>query len=63
MHLIDLAGHGMFRYITKPVVNKYVGLNEEALYNKRNKLMEDYIIQKNYFQNKKQAKEFRKAEL
>jgi hypothetical protein len=55
MHLIDLAGHAMFKYMTRPVVDKYVGENQMAMLGKRKQFMSDYLIQKNYFRNKKEG--------
>ena len=57
MQAIDLAGHALLRYMTKPIVDKYVGENEEAYAFKKRKVMDDYIIQKNYFKSKKDARE------
>lgn len=44
MQMIDIAGHAMLRYFTKPIVNKYVSENEEAFVNKKKKIMDDYLI-------------------
>ena len=57
LQAIDLAGHAMLRYMTKPIVDKYVGENENAYAFKKRKVMDDYIIQKNYFKSKKDARE------
>jgi hypothetical protein len=57
MQAIDLAGHALLRLMTKPIVDKYVGENEEAYAFKKRKVMDDYIIQKNYFKSKKDARE------
>ena len=57
MQAIDLAGHALLRYMTKPIVDKYVGENENAYAFKKRKVMDDYIIQKNYFKSKKDARE------
>jgi hypothetical protein len=57
MQLLDLAGHAALRYMTKPIVDKYVGENEMEYAFKKKKIMDDYIIQKNYFKSKKDAKE------
>lgn len=57
MQLLDLAGHAMLRYMTRPIVTKYVGENEMEYAFKKKKVMDDYIIQKNYFKSKKDAKE------
>ena len=43
--------------MTKPIVDKYVGENENAYAFKKRKVMDDYIIQKNYFKSKKDARE------
>jgi len=58
MQLIDLSGHALLRYISKPVVHKYVSENELAMLGKKKKFMNDYLSQKNYFKNKKDAKEY-----
>jgi hypothetical protein len=44
MQLLDLAGHAALRYMTKPIVNKYVGVNEMEFAFKKKKIMDDYII-------------------
>ena len=44
MQLIDLAGHAMLKYMTKPIVNKYIGENEMQFAFKKKKIMDDYII-------------------
>lgn len=41
MQFIDLAGHALFRYMTRPVVNKYVSENEDDSVKK--KIMDDYL--------------------
>ena len=55
MQCLDLAGHAILRYMTKPIVEKYVGENENEYAFKKKKIMDDYIIQKNYFKSKKEA--------
>ena len=55
MQLIDLTGHACLRYMTRPIVDKYVGENEMEFAFKRKKVLDDYIIQKNYFKSKKDA--------
>jgi hypothetical protein len=55
MQFLDLFGHYMFKKMTRPVVDKYIGENEEAYKGKKKKLMDDYLIQKDYFKNKKNA--------
>jgi hypothetical protein len=52
---LDLAGHAALRYMTRPIVDKYVGENENEYAFKKKKIMDDYIIQKNYFKSKKDA--------
>jgi hypothetical protein len=59
MQMLDLTGHAMLRYMTRPVVNKYVGINEMEFAGKRKKNIDEYLIQKNYFKNKKEAKEMK----
>lgn len=60
MQLIDLTGHAMLRYWTRPVVDKYVGINENEFASKRRKGIDDYLIQKDYFKNKKDNQEFKR---
>lgn len=57
MQGIDLFGHALLRYMTKPIVDKYVGENENEYAFKKRKVMDDYIIQKNYFKSKKEARQ------
>ncbi len=57
MQLLDITGHACLRYLTKPIVNKYVGENEMEFAFKKKRVMDDYLIQKNYFKSKKDAKE------
>lgn len=57
MQMIDIAGHAALRYMTRPIVDKYVGENDMEFAFKRKKIMDDYLIQKNYFKSKKDAKE------
>ncbi len=49
MQLLDLTGHVLLRYMTKPILEKYVSENENEYAFKRRKIMDDYIAQKNYF--------------
>ena len=35
MHLIDLAGHAAFKFVTQSVVDKHISLNEEAMVYKK----------------------------
>lgn len=44
MYFISLLGHAMMRYISMPVVDKYIGENEEAFVGKRKQFMDDYLI-------------------
>ena len=44
MHLIDLSGHAMMRYISREVVDKYVGLNELQFASRRRSNIDDYLI-------------------
>ena len=44
MQFLDLAGHAAFRYMTRPIVDKYVGENENEYAFKKKKIMDDYII-------------------
>lgn len=57
MQMLDLAGHAMLRLMTRPIVDKYVGENENEYAYKKRKVMDDYIIQKNYFKAKKEGKD------
>ena len=57
--MIDITGHAILRYMTRPVVNKYVGEHENEYSYKKKKILDDYLIQKNYFKLKKEAKEFK----
>ena len=53
MQAIDIMGHFVFRYMTMPVVDRHVTLNKEAMLFKNKQVMEDYLVQKNYFNSKK----------
>jgi hypothetical protein len=55
MHLIDLSGHALLRWWTWETYQKNVGEGDDAnfLFKKR-KVIDDYLIQKNYFKAKKQ---------
>ncbi len=53
MQLLDLAGHAGLRYMTKPIVDKYVGINEMEFAFKKKKIMDDYLAQKSYFKSRK----------
>lgn len=55
MYLIELSGFYLFRRMTLPIVDKYVGDNESEYENKK-KVMSDYLIQRDYFKNKKANK-------
>ncbi len=44
MHLIDLAGHALMRKISRPVVDKYVSLNEMEFAYKKKQNIDDYLI-------------------
>ena len=57
MQCLDLAGHAALRFMTRPIVDKYVGENENEYAFKKKKIMDDYIIQKNYFKTKKDGKD------
>ena len=35
MHLIDLVGHAAFKFYTQPVLDRHIGINEDALLSKR----------------------------
>ncbi len=52
MHFIDLAGHALMRYYTKDIVDEYVNFNENPILSQR-KILDEYLIQKNYFKSKK----------
>jgi hypothetical protein len=56
MQLLDLAGHAMLKYSTREIVGKHVGQNEFGYAYNKKKLMDDYLIQKDYFKTKKAAK-------
>lgn len=47
----------MFRYVTRPTLNKYIGINENEFAYKKKQNFDDYLIQKDYFKNKKENKE------
>jgi hypothetical protein len=54
--MIDLSGHATMRYITRPVINKYVAEVQNEYSSKKKKLLDDYLIQKNYLKLKKGEK-------
>ena len=54
MHLIDVFGHFLFRLQTHQVLEKHIGINEEEFALKKKKTMDDYLIQKDYFKEKKE---------
>ena len=56
MQGIDLSGHGVFRLLTTKIVDKHVGINEEAFALKKKQTMDDYLVQKNYFKTKRDNK-------
>jgi len=53
MQCIDMSGHIAFRLMTQQTMDKYIGLNEEQFALKKKQSTDDYLIQKNYFNNKK----------
>ena len=55
MQLLDLSGHFLMRKISQPVVDKYVALNEMEFANSKKQKLDDYLTQKNYFREKKDA--------
>jgi hypothetical protein len=55
MHVIDCAGHLMMRKWTESLYEKHLGFEDSAFYSKK-KQWDDYIVQKNYFKNKKEGK-------
>ena len=55
MHLIDIGGHALMRKITWPVVDKYVGQTMIDFESKKKSYLDDYLLQKDYFKNKKEA--------
>lgn len=57
MQMLDLAGHATFRYMTKSIVDKHTGFNENEYAFKKKKIMDDYLIQKSYLKSKKDARE------
>eukprot|EP00352_Strombidinopsis_acuminata_P003927 CAMPEP_0176380636 /NCGR_PEP_ID=MMETSP0126-20121128/31282_1 /TAXON_ID=141414 ORGANISM="Strombidinopsis acuminatum, Strain SPMC142" /NCGR_SAMPLE_ID=MMETSP0126 /ASSEMBLY_ACC=CAM_ASM_000229 /LENGTH=80 /DNA_ID=CAMNT_0017744063 /DNA_START=245 /DNA_END=487 /DNA_ORIENTATION=+ len=56
MHMIDIAGHALLRYMTHSIVDKHIGLNEEQYALQKKKVMDDYLVQKDYFKAKKDNK-------
>ena len=56
MHMIDLAGHAMFKYYTMAVVEKHTSLNQDEMLFKQKKSIDDYLVQKNFFKTKKENK-------
>lgn len=59
MQLLDLTGHALMRYMSRSVVDKYVALNENEFAYKKKQKLDDYLIQKNYFKEKKEAQVFK----
>ena len=56
MYGIELTGHAMMKYMSLPIYDKYVGINESEFAFKKKKATDDYLIQKNYFRQKKDKK-------
>ena len=56
MQFIDVLGHAMFRGYTESTLNKYVGDAAGANFTSDKAVMDDYLIQKNYFKGKKDGK-------
>jgi len=44
MQLLDLTGHFLLRKMTRPVVDKYIGINELAFAGGKKRVMDDYLI-------------------
>ena len=55
MQTIDLFGHFIMRTMTGGIVEQHVGINEESFALKK-KVVDDYLVQKNYFKTKKDNK-------
>ena len=55
MQTIDLFGHFIMRTMTGRIVEQHVGINEESFALKK-KVVDDYLVQKNYFKTKKDNK-------
>ena len=55
MHLVDMSGFGMMRFMSKSIVDEHVGINEMSFAYKK-KTVDDYLVQKNYFKSKKENK-------
>ena len=49
MYAIEMTGHAMMKYMSLPVYDKYVGINESEFALKKKKATDDYLVQKNYF--------------
>ena len=49
MYGIELTGHAVMKYMSLPVYDKYVGINEAEFAFKKKKATDDYLVQKNYF--------------
>lgn len=52
MQLIDVAGHALMRYYTRDVVAEHIEESNNPLLQR--KVLDDYIIQKNYYRSKKE---------
>ena len=54
MHAINCGGHLLMKYWTRPVFNKHIKIDEDRVSKKRQ--LDDYIVQKDYFRNKKDGR-------
>lgn len=41
--MIEIGGHALLRYISRPVIDKYIAESEEEYNHKRKKIMNDYL--------------------
>lgn len=46
--------------MTRETLDKYVGINEHAFAYKKKQMFDDYLIQKDYFKNKKDNQDFKR---
>eukprot|EP00347_Sterkiella_histriomuscorum_P021449 403333936 len=60
MQAIDLFGHFLMKQITSDIQDKYIGINENAFAYKKKQMFDDYLIQKDYFKNKKDNEDFKR---
>jgi len=55
MQLIEVSGSALFRWYTQAIVDSHTSLNNESFATKK-KVIDEYLIQKNYFRTKKENK-------